>query len=95
MGIMAIVVDGVALMIGSLLCAIACTLLAWWIAQRVHRCWLGPVLLLGMVAGMLVTGLERSLFVRMVSVFAVVGMVFIFFVPQDTDEPETRNLPPT
>ena len=48
-----------------------------------------------MVAGMLVTGLERSLFVRMVSVFAVVGMVFIFFVPQDTDEPETRNLPPT
>jgi hypothetical protein len=94
MSILAIVIDGVALMIGSLLGAVMCIILAWWIAQRLHHVWVAPLLLLAMVAAMLATRLERSLFVRMVSVFEVIGMAFLVWIAQDTSEPETGDRPP-
>lgn len=94
MEVMFLVIDGAGLMIGSLLCAVLSIVLAWWIGQRMHRFWLAPMLLLAMVTGMLASGLERSLFVRLESVFEVIGMALLLFIAQDKDTPDSRDVPP-
>lgn len=67
-------------MIGSLIGAALLTFSAWWLADRVHRPWVAPVALAVVVAGLLVSPLEASLFVRMVSVFGLVGAGLLWFV---------------
>ncbi|WP_068080383.1 hypothetical protein [Novosphingobium rosa] len=83
MGMIAIFADGAALMIGSLLVSgLLCTL-AWMAADRLHRPWAALVMLAVGVCVLLVSPLEQSLFVRMVSVFTVVGAALLSFVVLD------------
>ncbi len=84
MGIASILADGLGLMIGSLIAAALMTLAAWWLADRAHRPWLAPVMLAAVVAGVLISPLEASLFVRMVSVFGLVGAGLLWFVGHGT-----------
>ena len=83
MGVASILADGVGLMIGSLLGAALLTFAAWWLADRVQRAWIAPVLLAAVMACLLASPLEASLFVRMVSVFGLVGAGLLWFVGAD------------
>jgi intracellular septation protein A len=75
--------DGAALMIGSLLASVLLCSLAWAGADRLHRPWAALVMLAVVVCGLLASPLEQSLFVRMVSVFTVVGALLLSFVVLD------------
>lgn len=83
MGMITIFADGAALMIGSLLASVLLCSLAWMAADRLHRPWAALVMLVVVVCGLLVSPLEQSLFVRMVSVFTVVGAALLSFVVLD------------
>jgi hypothetical protein len=83
MSIVSIFADGVGLMIGSLLAAACLTFAAWWVADRMGRVWLAPVLLALAVAATLISPLEQSLFVRMLTVFGLVGAGLLWFVGRD------------
>jgi FtsH-binding integral membrane protein len=83
MGMISIFADGAALMIGSLLVSVLLCSLAWMAADRLHRPWAALVMLAIVVCGLLVSPLEQSLFVRMVSVFTVVGALLLSFVVLD------------
>ncbi len=83
MGIVDILADGMGLMLGSLLAAALLTFSAWWLADRVRRPQVALFALGVIVVGLLVSPLEHSLFVRMVAVFAMVGMGLLWFVGPD------------
>ncbi|WP_343610653.1 hypothetical protein [Novosphingobium sp.] len=86
MGMISLFADGAALMIGSLLVAVLLTIAAWVAADKLHRRWVSLVLLGVVVAGLLVSPLEQSLFVRMVSVFLVVGGLLLSVTVLDRSE---------
>lgn len=86
MNIISLFADGAALMIGSLLVAILLTIAAWVAAERLHRRWISLVLLAVAVVGLLVSPLEQSLFIRMVSVFLVVGGLLLSVTVLDRGE---------
>lgn len=86
MGMIALFADGAALMIGSLLVAVLLTIAAWVAADKLHRRWVSLVLLAVVIVGLLVSPLEQSLFVRMVSVFLVVGGLLLSVTVLDRDE---------
>jgi hypothetical protein len=80
MSVASILADGLGLMMGSLLAAGCLTLAAWWLADRMHRAWLAPVVLALVMVLLLASPLEASLFVRMVAVFGLVGAGLLWFV---------------
>lgn len=88
MGIVTIFADSIALMIGSLLAAALLTFAAWWLADRMHRPWVGLVLLLAMFGGMLISPLEASLFVRMMAVFGIVGAALLYVMSRSDEGPQ-------
>lgn len=80
MGVLSIFVDGFGLMAGSLLGSALLTFGAWWLADRLHRAWIAPALVVAVVTATLLTPLEASLLVRMMVVFAMVGAGLLWFV---------------
>jgi uncharacterized BrkB/YihY/UPF0761 family membrane protein len=90
MDMIAIFFDGAGLMIGSLLVAAALTFCAWWLAGVLHRPLVAVVLPLAVAAGLLGSPLEASLFVRMLSVFTVVGAALLWFVRHETAESSSQ-----
>lgn len=98
MGVLVILADSIALMIGSLLVAGLLTFSAWWVADRFNRPWAALIVLLALFAGMLASPLESSLFVRMVAVFGIVGTGLLYFVgrgeeamPAEKDSTSSRR----
>lgn len=83
MGMLAIFADGVALMLGSLLAAVMLAFGAWWIGDTLRRPWVSLVLLIVLVTFLLASPLERSLFVRMVTVFEIASLGLLFFIWRD------------
>jgi hypothetical protein len=83
MGVLSIMMDAIALMIGSLLCAGMLTFAAWWVADRIHRPWVALIMLASVCAALLISPLEHSLFVRMLAVFGIVGTGLLYFMGDD------------
>ena len=83
MGVFSILVDSIGLAIGSLLAAGLLSCGAWWLADRIHRPRVATALLVVLYIGMLVSPLERSLFVRMMAVFGFVAAILIYFIGGD------------
>ena len=83
MGVFSILIDSIGLAIGSLLAAGLLSYAAWWLADRSHRSWVASAFLLALCAGMLFSPLERSLFVRMTTVFSFVAAALLYFIVPD------------
>jgi hypothetical protein len=83
MDMLAIFADGLGLMIGSLLLAGGLTFFAWWLGEALNRPWVGGVVILLVIAGLLGSPLEQSLFARMLAIFGIVGGILLWFVRRD------------
>lgn len=83
MSILALFFDSIGLSVGSLAAAGLLSFAAWWLAERIHRSWITWLLLLALYTGMLISPLERSLFVRMTAVFGLVAAALLYFLPGD------------
>ncbi|WP_230461500.1 hypothetical protein [Sphingobium sp. CAP-1] len=80
MPMLQILVTAVGLTLGSLLVAISLSCLAWWLATRVHHPRWGAAFLLIIVGGTWLAALGQSEFVKMATVFALVGAGLLYLV---------------
>lgn len=83
MPMLQILVTAVGLTLGSLLVAVSLSCLAWWLATRVHHPRWGAAFLLIIVGGAWLAALGQSEFVKMATVFALVGSGLLYFVGRE------------
>ncbi|AZI36323.1 hypothetical protein NT2_12_01400 [Caenibius tardaugens NBRC 16725] len=83
MPILKILVMTVGLTLGSLLVAVLLSYLTWWLATRVHHPRWGAAFLLVIVGGAWWAALGHSEFVKMVTVFALVGAGLLCLVGRE------------
>jgi hypothetical protein len=99
MGVMSIVGQSLALMIGSLLAACLVTVALWALAERIGRPWVALVLLPLLCAAMVLSPLAHSLFIRMLALFVLVGAGLLCCLGRPQAMPpaaiDRRRPPPT
>lgn len=83
MPMLKILATTVGLTLGSLLVAVSLSCLAWWLATRAHHPRWGAPLLLIIVGGAWLAALGHSEFVKMATVFALVGSGLLYFVGRE------------
>lgn len=83
MPMLKILVISIGLTLGSFLVAVSLSCLAWWVATSVHHPRWGAPLLLIIVGGAWLAALGHSEFVKMVTIFAVVGSGLLYFVGRE------------
>ncbi|EPR11229.1 MHYT domain-containing protein [Sphingobium ummariense] len=95
MPMLQILVTAVGLTLGSLLVAISLSCLAWWLATRVHHPRWGAAFLLIIVGGTWLAALGQSEFVKMATVFALVGAGLLYLVGrEERDGGSSRDTKP-
>lgn len=86
MPMLKILVTAIGLTLGSLLVAVLLSCLAWWLATRVHHPRWGATFLLVVVGGAWLAALGHSEFVKMATVFALVGVGLLYFVGREEQD---------